>query len=742
MAAPICALAERGYVMTVHGVFRRARAAVVLLVFGFVFIGGGAIASAQSSATVSGQVVNSVTLKPLKAAVVTIEELRRDARTNDEGRYTIDNIAAGKYHVLVVAPGFTPQRTEITVAAAPLTADVSINPEVHYTEVVSVSPDARNQFESYQPTAVLAGQELSKSLQGTLGATLDAQPGVAQRSFGPGPARPVIRGLDGDRIAVLENGQRMGDLSSQSGDHGVNVNPAAATRIEVVRGPATLLHGANAIGGLVNVISDDIPRAPIAGATGSFTFDAGTAASEGAGAGDVGWGNGKFAVRLGGSGRHTGDVKTPDGTIENTQSRSGFANIGLGWTSDRGYAGVSYGYDDTKYGIPIVEEGNIQLTPRRHSFNFRAEGREFNGPISSVRASVGVRRYKHEELEGAEVGTAFSNNTAEIELLLGHRQAGRLKGSFGVWGLTRSFEAVGEEALAPPIDQTGAAAFVFEEVIWPHATIQFGGRVDRASFTPTGGLPSRDFNNFSGSVGVVLHPRDAVSLAFSLARASRNPALEELYFDGPHPGNFQFEVGNPDLESEHGLGFDASLRWRHRRASGEVTFFRNRINDYIFRNPTGEEEDEFPVIVFTAADSVLQGFESHIDADLAPNFGIELGLDYVHGELVDSGDPLPRIPPLRGRIGARYHRNAFQLGGDIVSAAKQDRTFGAETATDGYTTLKLFGSYSFQTGRNTSTLTLRLDNATDELYRNHLSFIKDFVPEMGRNFKVVYAVRF
>src|SRR4029453_14964072 len=167
-------------------------------------------------------------------------------------------------------------------------------PEVHYTEVISVSPEARDLFTSYQPTAVLAGQELSKELQGTLGATLNAQPGVAERSFGPGPARPVIRGLAGVGALVMENGKRMGDLSSQSGDHGVNVNPAAASRIEVVRGPATLLYGANAIGGVGNVISNHIPRAPVTGATGTFTLDGGTAASEAAVAGDVTGGNGKF----------------------------------------------------------------------------------------------------------------------------------------------------------------------------------------------------------------------------------------------------------------------------------------------------------------------------------------------------------------------------------------------------------------------------------------------------------------
>jgi iron complex outermembrane receptor protein len=342
--------------------------------------------------------------------------------------------------LLVTSSGFAPTRKDIDVSTSAVVVDIAVNPELHFSEVISVSPSARDQFESYQPTSVLTGQDLFKQLESTIGATLNAEPGVAQRSFGPGPARPVIRGLDGDRVLILEDGHRMGDLSSQSGDHGVNVNPAAASRIEVVRGPATLLYGANAIGGLVNVITNEIPRSPVVGASGGLTLDLGSADKATGAAADVAWGNGSFALHAGGSGRRTGDVKTPDGTIDNTQSRSGFANVGGAWTSPRGYVGASYGYDDTKYGIPIVEEGNIQLTPRRHLFDVRAEGRGYSGAIDSFRASIGVRRYRHDELEGEEVGTQFKNDSAEFEILANHRAIGRLKGTLGGWALTRAFE--------------------------------------------------------------------------------------------------------------------------------------------------------------------------------------------------------------------------------------------------------------------------------------------------------------
>jgi iron complex outermembrane receptor protein len=668
----------------------------------------------------------------------------------------------------VHAQGYSSRRTEVSVIAGAQRIDVPVDPELHFEEVLSVSPDARSQFESFQPTSVLAGQELSKQLEMSLGATLESQPGVASRSFGPAPARPVVRGLDGDRVLILQDGQRLGDLSSQSGDHGVPINPAAAQRIEVVRGPATLLYGANAIGGLVNVITDEIPTKPMMGASGNFTFDLGTAANEAAAAGDMHVGNGKFALHAGGGGRRSGDVATPDGDLENSQSRNGFANVGLSWTGAKGYFGGNYGYDDTKYGIPVVEEGQVQLTPRRHAFSLRAGANGLSGAIDSYRATLAIRRYKHDELEGEEVGTAFTNNTEEVEVMGSHRAVGRLKGSAGGWFLNRAFDAVGEETLSPAVDQRGFAAFLYEEVTWPHVTFQFGGRIDHTGYEPNGET-DRSFTTGSGSVGLLVRPaaaNDRLTVAVSLARAARNPALEELFYFGPHPGNFAFEVGNPDLNPEHALGFDVALRWRSARASGEVTYFRNDISDYVFRAPITEDEfqarlpefaarfpgrgideepistEEFPIVENIAADSILQGIESHADFQLTTTLAVELGLDYIRGTLKDTDEPLPRIPPLRFRGGLRYQRNAFQAGGEVTATAKQDRLFSTETPTDGYQLLRLYSSYSFMSGKTTNTITARLDNATNELYRNHLSLIKDLTPEMGRNFKLLYNVTF
>jgi iron complex outermembrane receptor protein len=340
--------------------------------------------------------------------------------------------------------------------------------------------------------------------------------------------------------------------------------------------------------------------------------------------------------------------------------------------------------------------------------------------------------------------------------------------------LDRSFDAVGAEALSPAVDHRGFAAFVYEELTWPHVTLQVGGRLDYTKYEPNG-EGTRDFTSGSGSAGLLFRPaaaNDRITIAVSLARAARNPALEELFYFGPHPGNFAFEVGNPNLKPEHALGFDVSLRWRSSRASGEVTYFRNDISDFVFRapvdpaafdarldefaqrfpgrgigeeadEPEGEEEEhEFPIIEYVAADSVLQGIEGHADFRITPALAVEVGLDYVRGTRTDGDQPLPRMPPLRFRGGVRYDYDKFQFGAQLTAAARQDRVFATETETAGYQLVRIFGSYSFAAGEVLHTITARVDNLTDELYRNHLSLIKDLVPEMGRNFKLLYNVKF
>ena len=709
---------------------------------------------AQPSGTISGLVTNALTNEPVSGLVVVVEatNLRRQARTDTDGRYTVQ-VPPGAYHVVIHANKFLPFHQEVTVAAGSQTVDVPLAPELHFSEVTSVSPQGRNQFETFQATNVLGGQELTKVLQATLGATLENEPGIAVRSFGSGPARPVIRGLDGDRVLIVEDGMRMGDLSGQSGDHGVSFNPAAAASIEVVRGPATLLYGASAIGGLVNVVTNDVPRAPVTRPTGSFTADAGSAAPGGGAAGDVTVGNGRLALHLAGSGRRSQDLTTPDGTLANSFNRAASAEVGGGYTAAHGYVGASYSWDRNHYGIPFLEEGVTNLDPRRHSVTVRGESRVARGIFDGLKGSFGIRRYRHDERDGDQVATAFTNNTTELNLLAHHRRVGRLTGSMGGSLVTRRFLVAGEESLSPEVSQNGGAVYVYEEVAAsPHTQLQFGGRLELAAFGPKTGEPARDFTNMSGSLGALFRPTEQTTVALSVASAARNPALEELYFRGPHPGTNAIENGDPSLQSERSLGVDGSLRWRAAAITGEVTVFLNRISNFIYRQYTGafNVDEGLPETVFTQADARLAGIESHVDVKVAPAVWLEGGLDFVQGSFLGSGTALPRTPPLRGRAGLRVQRSLLEAGVEAAFTARQGRIYAVEaggmrigeTETAGYGLLKAFASYSFGSDRVLSTVTLRLDNATNTRYRNHLNYLKDLTPEMGRNASVVYNVKF
>jgi iron complex outermembrane receptor protein len=555
-----------------------------------------------------------------------------------------------------------------------------------------------------------------------------------------------------------------GDLSSQSADHGVTINPAAATQVEVVRGPATLLYGANAIGGLVNVISNQIPTRPVTRLAGTALVDLATNAGEAGTAADITVGNGAWALTAGGSGRRAGEYATPLGDVENSQMRGAFGNVGVARTAQNSYVGASVALDDLRYGVPIVEEGETELNPRRQVFNTRAEIRNMDGLFNSVRGSVAFHRYRHEELEDDEPLTFFRNNLFDVDLRATHRPVGRMTGTVGVSGFQRAFDVFGAENLSPAVDQTTFSLFSYQEVAWSHFTLQFGGRFDRAAYRPEEGQPARDFNNISFSLGSLYRPSDWSVIAASFARAARNPALEELYFFGEHPGNFTFEVGNAALDSEVAYGLDLSYRVRLPRVSAEFNYFNNRVNNYIFRSPLDEDDfearfadadhddhddddhgdghDELPFIEFLGRNANLQGFEAHADIDVVRGVHLEFGFDSVRGTLRDTGDALPRIPPVRLISGLRYHRNALQAGAQVISTAAQNRVFDIETPTESFNLVRLFGAYSFQAGGALNTLTVRLDNATDRLYRNHLSFIKDLVPERGRNFRVVYSARF
>jgi len=362
--------------------------------------------------------------------------------------------------------------------------------------------------------------------------------------------------------------------------------------------------------------------------------------------------------------------------------------------------------------------------------------------FEDFRLTVNYTKWKHEELEGDAVGTTFDNREVGFRGVFEQQKAGILSGRFGFSANVRAYDTVGAEALAPPVDQNGFALFALEALaLSKPVALQFGGRIERVSLTSEG-LPDRAFTGASGSVGARFGVWDGGNLVANFMHAYRAPTLEELYNNGPHIGLLTFEVGNPDLEAETANGVEVSLRQSASRIHAEASFYYYDLSNFIFLAPTGEIEDGLAVADYTQGNSRFRGGELALDLGVHSNFWLNLGVDAVDARLTDTDTPLPRIPPVRGRIGCELRYEGLSIKPELVLAAAQEDVFTLETPTDGYILFNLRATYNITRQHAIHQISANLFNLGNELYRNHSSFIKDLAPEIGRGVRVNYTVRF
>jgi iron complex outermembrane receptor protein len=708
--------------------------------------------AAQSTGTLRGTVTLGQSGKPIHNVLVTILQLRRTVNTDDSGKYEFQDVPAGRYDVLAHLDRVPDVVQSVNVSGGDSTLDFQIE-LTGISEQVTVTATGTEQAvsSSIQSVEVIGSIDLAKKNPVSLGEALDGELGVAKRSFGPGTARPVIRGFDGDRVLVLQDGIRIGGLGFQSGDHAEPVNVLTTDRVEVVKGPATLLYGSSAIGGVVNTISGH--DSAHEGVTGYATGVGGTNGGQGGGSAGIEFGTKNWLFWGNGGGQRIGNYDTPIGEIQNSFSREGNVAAGLGYYADKGFFSFAYTFDKRRYGIPFNPEEEepeiVELNPRRHSFEFKGGFRNTGSFIDAGTFSVQYNDYDHAEIESltGEIGTAFKNNTFLYQGIFDQRKTGRLSGRFGFWGLHRDFESIGEEALAPPTTQNAFAVFALETLDFERAALQFGGRVETNRYSPQetesrGVLPKRNFTGFSGAVGVRVPTWENGAFVANYSLSYRAPALEELYNLGPHPGNLAFEIGDPNLERELGNSLDFGLRHSSKRLRFEANGFYYHIDNFIFLAPTGNIEDGLTEAVYTQGTSRFVGTEARVDAALHPNIWLNLGLDYVNAKLTDDDTPLPRIPPLRGRVGMEFRYKNLLVNPEFTLAQDQDRFFPTETRTAGYGVFGVSGSYLIPTQHAAHIISFNAFNLGDQLYRNHLSFIKEFAPEMGRGLRVTYTLRF
>ncbi|MFB3826423.1 MAG: TonB-dependent receptor domain-containing protein [Bryobacteraceae bacterium] len=700
-------------------------------------------ALAQDAGGLQGTVSLAVNGDALHRATVRITQLGLAAETDAEGRYAIANVPPGVYTVAASMHDLTAETRRVEIRAGQTAAvdfQLRLAP-IKQQVTVTASGHEQTALERFQSVASIQALELAERAETSLGEVLDHQPGVAKRSFGPGSSRPVIRGFDGDRVLIMQDGMPTGTISSQSGDHGDGIDAASLDAVEVVKGPATLLYGSTALGGVVNAITGhhQVHDHPHAGLRGNFTAIGGSNNGHGGGAGGLEYGFGDWLVWGDASAQRTGDYRTPLGAVENSKTRVSNTSTGAGWYGGERFLTGLYGYDEGRYGVPFAAQlGGEGDEPVDLAFS-RHHARLYGG-LGSTRLSLAYTKWRHREIAGGETGTIFNNRQVLWRGTWDQRKTGRFAGTFGASGLFRRYRAEGEEALSPPVDHNSQAVFGMEEIAFERIRFQLGGRVERNAYSPDG-LRARAFTGFSGSGAINLPVWRGGAFIANLTRAYRAPALEELYNHGPHVGNLTFEIGNPDLKSEQSTGFEFSLRHQASRVRAEASVFRYAIGRFVFLAPTGRVRSGLREADYMQSDARFMGGEADLSVALAPDIALNLGMDYVNAELKD-GPPLPRIPPLRGRVGVEARRNAWSFKPELALAGVQERLFPGETRTAGYAVVNLYGSYTRAGQHAVQLFALQVFNATDRLYRNHLSFIKELAPEIGRGVRFTYTIRF
>lgn len=588
------------------------------------------------------------------------------------------------------------------------------------------------------PVSSLGRADLLERGQSTLGETLNGLPGVSSTYFGPNASRPTIRGLDGDRIRVLNNSASSLDASALSYDHAVPLDVLSTDRIEVLRGPAALLYGGSAVGGVVNVIDNRIPRAPVSGVLGKAQLQAGTGNDERSVAGLVEAGNERYALHLDGFDRRTADVRVPvsiDCTkpgspanarrICNSASTARGAAFGASTFWDHGYLGASVNTYQSDYGTVAEDEVTIGMKTTRYALE--GQVRQLPGWFESVKARLSHTDYQHTEFEGAQAGTVFANKGQDLRIEARHRPVAGWQGVVGVQTESSRFSAVGDEAFAAFSRTRSQALFVHEErpIAWGQVTA--GARWESVRVESLGnpeldrfdeGIGTHKFTPFSVAAGAVFKLSPAWSLTGNAALTQRAPKDYELFANGPHLATHAWEIGNKDLGLEKSKSFDAGVQWKSGPDSVNVTAFASQFANYIGLMNTRDVEDDLPVQLYQGVKAQFRGLEASGRQRLwqgASTLDLDWRADTVRASNRSTGEPLPRISPRR--VGATLVHGqgpwSAKLGADWHAA--QNRVPDGSVATAAYTLVNASVSYRQKLDATVLHWFARLDNLSDQL---------------------------
>lgn len=666
---------------------------------------------------------------------------------------------------------YSPLRGVLALALLPAFDAVSQSPVRLPPVIVTANPLGGDVDDLIAPVSQISGERLLLEMQPTLGEIVTSIVGASSSYFGPNASRPVIRGLDGDRIQVLQNGMTSFDASATSVDHALPIDTLTLKRIEVVRGPAALLYGPTAIGGVVNALDNRIP------------FDAGEGVAAGV---DLRYASpatersiAAFAEAGGASGlklhadgfkRRTDDLRIPGyawspqlraglppeeegprDRLPNSASDSHGGAVGAAFVGSAGQLGLSYTAFDSDYGTVAEEDVTIRMQQRRLDFAGR-----WLAPVAGVKsvdAKVVKSRYEHTEFEGDEAGTTFDNDGWQARLDLVHDRAGMFEGALGTQFTGFDFSASGEERFLPGTSTRAQALFVYEQVDFGGWKLELGGRYDHtvveADADPDfGPALSRSFDTGALSLGASVDLLPGLAITGSIAWTQRPPNYQELFANGPHLATGIFEVGNREFGVETSTGLEASLKYASARWRGRLGAFVNRFRDYITLYDTGaiDAGSELPIYDYRASKARFQGIEAEATFDLgahgAGRFELELQGDYLRGTNTSLDAPLPRISPARFGAALVYREAAYDARVDVRRVQSQTRVAPGELATDGYTMLDASLVWRIDGGPGRTVVFVKGTNLLDEDARNHASYIVNIAPLAGRGISAGLQARF
>jgi iron complex outermembrane receptor protein len=718
------------------------------------------VLSQSNGKRIAGIVLDGETNRPISEVVVSISELELFTTTDSSGQFYFNSVIEGIYSLQFTHLSFKENIISVNSSIAEnnslivylLPKTIEFNPVI-VTDVHTHSKfDELNEFSN-----VLKGSELQKQVGLTLAASLKNETGLAIRSMGPAPARPVVRGLGGDRVHISEDGVKTTDLSATSPDHAVTIEPFSLERIEVIRGPKVLLFTPVTIGGVVNAIRHEIPYEKH-----SRIFSTIGLYGETVNKGYLGSITSQvpindLIVRIEASRRKTDDLMTPIGQLDNSNSSNLTYSLGGSYFFNNGLIGASYRNFDLDYGVPGGFVGahpfGVNIEMKKQQYNIKSKIDINSASLNSIEIQLSRSYYRHKEFEfGGLIGSEFKIINYNGKAILNHKRLAFFES--GSWGTSFEYRdyVVGGYVFNPPSTSYNISLFAFERLKLNKFNVEFSLRYAYDNIMPEydnpnsniGYIRPRSFHNYSLSISLLYPLTDIVFVGANISKSSRVPTIEELYSEGPHLAAYSFETGNPDLNSESGIGTEFFVYHKFESLFFNLNLFYNNLNYYIIPRNTGEFNFQtlLPIYATIGVPAVLYGTEFQLDWNIYDHFSMLTSMSYTIGNFKNTNQPLPQIPPLKGLVELKYTNNVITFGLNLEAANSQERTDEFEESTAGYVIFNGYVQSVLEQGDLIHSISLSAENIFNKEYRNHLSRVKSIMPEAGRNFKLTYKLFF